>query len=102
MDDDGYTGPAELLVGARVLPVHVTLAGRFEPISGRYSWFGRVAAHPAVAELTACGACEVLLRTPHATVPTTLSDVDPWGRPRVSGTGAPPFAVLANVPDETG
>jgi hypothetical protein len=28
-----------------------------------------------------------------------LSDVDPWGRPRVEGFGAAPFEVLTAVPD---
>ncbi|TAM92674.1 MAG: DUF4873 domain-containing protein, partial [Jatrophihabitans sp.] len=36
----------------------------------------------------------VLLRTPHAEVPTALGDLDPWGRPRVAGFGAAPFPVL--------
>jgi hypothetical protein len=45
------------------------------------------------------GTRTVVLRTPHAAVETTLSDVDPWGRPRVQGFGAAPFAVLTSLPD---
>jgi hypothetical protein len=98
LDDDGYDGPAELIDGDRVVVVAVSLRGHFDPISGSYSWYGRVAAGPGVAELVATGSRELTLRTPHASVPTMLSDVDPWGRPRVEGFGAAPFAVLDTLP----
>jgi hypothetical protein len=89
---DGYDGPAELLDGAATIPVTVTLTGHFDPISGKYSWYGRVAASPAVAALVEAGA-RAVRRTPHAEVETALSDVDPWGRARVEGFGSAPFDV---------
>jgi hypothetical protein len=98
-DDDGYTGPAELLVDGVAVAVEVKLAGHFEPISGKYRWYGRVTGSPQVAELVANGARAVLVRTPHGQAETALSDVDPWGRPRVEGFGRPPFPVLTSVPD---
>jgi hypothetical protein len=97
--DDGYEGPAELVVDGAAVAVTVTLAGHFDPITGSYSWYGRVASSPQVAQLVADGARRVVLRTPHSAVETTLSDVDPWGRPRVQGFGAAPFAVLTALPD---
>jgi hypothetical protein len=97
--DDGYDGPAELIDGENTVAVTVTLRGHFDPISGRYSWYGRVAASPEVTALLDGGARKVRLRTPHAEVETALSDVDPWGRPRVEGFGATPFAVLDTLPD---
>jgi hypothetical protein len=93
-DEDGYAGPAELITGERVLEVSVKLAGHFDPISGKYSWYGRVSATPELAALLAAGTRAVLLRTPFAQVETSLSDVDPWGRPRVEGFGPTPFEVL--------
>ena len=99
MTDDGYSGAAELIIGDRSVHVGVTLAGHFDPILGSYSWYGRVASSSEVAALVGSGAREVVLRTPHGSVRTTLSDVDPWGRPRVQGFGAPPFEVLDTVPD---
>lgn len=99
-DEDGYDGPAELLDGDAVVPVTVKLAGHFDPISGKYSWYGRVAASPAVDALLAAGARRVRLRTPHGEVETALSDVDPWGRPRVEGFGQAPFEVLTTLPAE--
>ena len=77
----------------------MTLRGHFDPISGKYSWYGRVAATPEVAALVEHGARKVRLRTPHAEVETALADVDPWGRPRVEGLGAAPFPVLDTFPD---
>ena len=101
-DEDGYDGPAELVDGETTVAVTVTLRGHFDPISGKYSWYGRVAASPEVAALVEGGARKVRLRTPHAEVETALSDVDPWGRPRVEGFGATPFAVLDTLPGDVG
>ena len=98
LDDDGYDGPAELLDGTASVPVEVQLRGHFDPISGKYSWYGRVAATPEVATLVENGARKVRLRTPHGEVDTALSDVDPWGRPRVEGFGPAPFEVLTELP----
>jgi hypothetical protein len=47
------------------------------------------------------GVRAVTVRTPFAAVRATLSDVDPWGRPRVQGFGAAPFAV-AGTPASAG
>jgi hypothetical protein len=97
IDGDGYRGPATLIDGDDEIAVDVILAGQFDPISGRYRWYGRVAASDDVADLLVAGARSVVLRTPHREVVTTLSDVDPWGRPRVEGIGAAPFEVLTSV-----
>ena len=96
--DDGYDGPAELLVDDRTVPVDVALRGQFDPISGSYHWYGRVTATDQVASLVRSGARTVRLRTPHAEIETTLSDVDPWGRPRVEGFGPAPFEVAVDLP----
>jgi hypothetical protein len=102
MDDDGYTGPAELISEGRSTPAEVRLTGHFDPISGRYSWYGRVSASAEVAELVAAGRRSMLLRTPHGEAQTMLSDVDPWGRPRVEGFGAAPFPVTSTLSGEDG
>jgi hypothetical protein len=99
LHDDGYDGPAELLDDTGAAAVEVTLRGHFDPISGRYTWYGRVAASPKVAALVARGARRVVLRTPHAEAETALTDVDPWGRPRVSGFGPAPFPITDTVAD---
>lgn len=97
--EDGYQGPAELVAGDSTVHVTVDLRGHFDPISGKYRWYGRVAASPEVTELVAAGHRAVQLRTPHAEVSTSLADVDPWGRPRVEGFGGAPFAVATAVSD---
>jgi hypothetical protein len=97
-DEDGYDGPAEMLDGTAAIQVAVKLSGHFDPISGRYSWYGRVAAGPEVAALVASGTRSVRLRTPQGEVETALTDVDPWGRPRVEGFGEAPFEVRTTLP----
>lgn len=99
-DEDGYAGPAELLDGDDVVAVSVTLRGGFDPIRGKYHWYGRVGATDEVRAMVAGGARKVILRTPHGRVETALTDVDPWGRPRVEGIGSTPFPVLDSVPDD--
>jgi uncharacterized protein DUF4873 len=102
VDEDGYTGPAELVDGARVVQAVVVLRGHFDPVSGKYRWYGRVAASPDVSALLEAGGRGIRLRTPHGEVETSLSDVDPWGRPRVEGFGAAPFEVLTTVAEDAG
>ena len=100
MRDDGYDGPAEIISGSTSLDVSIRLAGHFDAISGSYSWYGRIAADPAVAALVDGGTRAVTLRTPQGEAETPLTDVDPWGRYRVEGFGAPPFEVLTDLPHD--
>ena len=78
-----YDGPAR--IGGT--EVDVRLRGHFEPIDGHFHWWGRVAADDALAEQTS--GAEVTLVTPYGEATGRLTDVDPWGRFRVSGTGKP-------------
>jgi hypothetical protein len=78
-DGDGSTTGTE---------VQVNLRGRFEPLDGRFHWYGRIAADP-LAELRA--GMTVTLTTSRGSAEGRLSDIDPWGRFRISGTGRPPF-----------
>jgi hypothetical protein len=83
---ESYDGPAR--IGST--EVTVRLRGHFEPIDGRFHWWGRVGADETlVAEHTA--GASVTLVTPHGEAIGKLGDVDPWGRFRVAGTGRPPF-----------
>ena len=88
--------PSEVsrLAGARTsttddgVTVEVTLRGHFEPLDGRFHWYGRLAAHEGHRWQSGT---DVLVTTPHGSAAGRLSDLDPWGRFRVSGTGRPPF-----------
>lgn len=87
-----YDGPAVVVLDADPetrLEVEVRLRGAFSPLDGRFYWYGRVA---DTEPLTAVrGGTVVLLRTEHGEAPARLSDRDPWGRLRITGTGTPPF-----------
>jgi hypothetical protein len=83
---ESYDGPAH--IGST--EVTVRLRGHFEPIDGRFHWWGRVGADTALDTEHTPGV-QVTLVTPHGEATGKLSDVDPWGRFRVSGTGRPPF-----------
>ena len=50
---EGYDGPARLLTEDRQVEVAVTLRGAFQPIDGRYHWYGRVSRHDDVDGLGA-------------------------------------------------
>ena len=97
-DEDGYRGPASLrLAGAEADPfeIEVTLRGHFEPLDGRYHWYGRVAVHAGLESALGGKKGTGLLTTPYGEAVGELSDVDPWGRYRIVGTSTPPFAVGA-------
>jgi hypothetical protein len=86
-DGEGATGD-----GAAPEPVvvEVSLRGHFEPLDGRFHWYGRIAANNELAERVRSGET-VTLTTRRGSAEGRVSDVDPWGRFRVSGTGRPPF-----------
>jgi hypothetical protein len=96
-DEDGYTGPVELIAGETIVTAQVQLTGHFDPISGQYSWYGRLDVSPDVDALVASGVQKVELVTPIRRVATRLSDIDPWGRYRVEGFGEPPFEVVTEL-----
>ena len=85
--EEEYTGPVTVTAsdGSR-LETTATLRGHFEPIDGRFHWWGRLA-----ADDTFSPGATVSVTTPHGTATGRLSDPDPWGRLRVTGTGRPPF-----------
>lgn len=80
-----YDGPVR--VGS--VTVEASLRGAFQPIDGRFHWYGRLAASAALDELGP--GSSVTVTTEHGSAAGRLSDVDLWGRLRVAGTGRPPF-----------
>ncbi len=100
--DDGYDGPANLVLAGRSVPVRVRLAGFFEPVEGRFRWYGRARATAGgdgvVAALAVGGRTPALLRTPHGEAEVVLGDPDFWGRPRIWGVGSAPFEVNLTGP----
>ena len=99
-DDEEYHGPATLCVGEREVEAQVHLRGHFEPIDGRFHWYGRVAADPAVTELAGKGNQQVVVRTPEGEAEGVLGEPDPWGRYRLAGGGRPPHPAIMALPDE--
>ena len=96
-DEDGYRGPAALTVqgaeGTVEVAVDVRLVGHFEPLDGRYRWYGRVAASAELDALLGGRKASAHVATPGGDAVGELSDVDPWGRYRLAGVSTPPFAV---------
>lgn len=95
-----YEGTATLISEEREIWVNVHLSGQVQPIDGTYRWGGRIAAQPELQELAAGRARTVTVRTSESySAQGALGEQDPWGGCRISGTGAPPFAVPTH-PDE--
>jgi hypothetical protein len=98
-EEDGYAGPATLIVDERELTVEVDLRGHFQPIDGRYHWYGRLAEHTELAELIGGRKRTAVLRTPQGEATGEVSDPDPWRRYRITGISTPPFAIPTNLAD---
>lgn len=84
-----YDGPAVVLLDEAEHLVAVSLRGAFSPLDGHFYWYGRVADGTPLA--TVRSGTAITLRTGHGESAARLSDKDPWGRFRVTGTGRPPF-----------
>lgn len=93
-----YRGPATLHAEDAEVAVEVHLRGNFQPIDGRFHWYGRLTSAAEVDEFAAKHRKNVLVRTAEGEAAATLSDRDTWGRFRIDGTGRPPFQLA----DETG
>lgn len=93
MTDEGYIGAATLVVGDQELAVDVELRGHFQPIDGRYHWYGRIRPNADLDEAAGGRKRRVVLRTDDGEATGEISDPDPWGRYRITGVSTPPFAV---------
>ncbi len=90
-DSDGYEGTAVLEVGGSRFDVRVRLRGHFQPIDGRYHWYGRIDAHEGLTDLLGQGKTSGVLTTADGSAPGEVSEPDPSGRYRVTGISTPPF-----------
>jgi hypothetical protein len=98
-DEEGYEGPATLVVEESELDVHVVLRGYFEPIDGFYHWYGRIRTNDELSTLLGGKNRPAVLRTPEGEAAGQLSDPDTWGRYRIAGTSRPPFSVATSLED---
>lgn len=98
-EEHDYSGEALVLTEHREIAVEVVLRGYFEPIDGRYHWYGRLRPNDEITELAASRKVQVVLRTPAGEAVGTLSEPDPWDRYRVLGVGRPPFLIDTSLTD---
>ncbi|ULP41652.1 DUF4873 domain-containing protein [Mycobacterium lentiflavum] len=92
-DDAKYDGSATLTIAGTSLPVRVRLAGRLDPIDGRYHWQGTLfssAAQPLPDEaLKQIRAATLTVGERSATA--RIVERTPWGTHAIAGVGAPPW-----------
>lgn len=94
-EQDSYEGPATLIIDGAEYRVQVRLRGQFQPIDGRYHWYGRIVAHGGLTAALGSARAAGVLSTPDGSAACELSDPDPWGRYRVTGVSGAPCATPA-------
>lgn len=92
-DASDYIGPATVVIATDDVEVQVELRGYFQPIDGRFSWYGRIRQNDELDNLLGGRRRSVLVRTSTGEAPATIGDRDFWGRYRVQGRGRPPYHV---------
>lgn len=100
--DDGYTGPASIILGDTEVEVSVKLRGHFQPIDGYFHWYGRIAANDALSELIGNAKRTALIRTSEGEATGQIADPDPWQRLRITGTSRPPYSVPTSLEEIEG
>jgi hypothetical protein len=98
-DEDGYKGEATLRIGNVSLTVTVTVKGNFEPVDGRYHWYGRIQPNADLTARLGSRKETATLVTPLGEADGVLTDPDTWGRYRITGTSKPPFEVPVTLAD---
>jgi cation diffusion facilitator CzcD-associated flavoprotein CzcO len=94
-EDRTYDGAATLTIAGTEHPVRVRLAGRLDPIDGKYHWQGTVfssSSGPLQDEALKQARDATLTVGPHS-APARIVERTPWGTHTVAGVGAPPYAL---------
>jgi uncharacterized protein DUF4873 len=92
LPDEEYRGPATLRIDDQDVAVEIRVSARFEPVEGHFRWAGRTNPVDVLRERVSGGLREGLLTVPGSPQrKVRLSEPDPWGGVRVSGTGTPPW-----------
>ncbi|MCE7001449.1 DUF4873 domain-containing protein [Kibdelosporangium philippinense] len=90
--DETHRGPAVLTVDGKQIDVQVHLMGHVQPIDGSYRWYGRIMADLDVTSAHKSGRNDVTVRLPGGLDREgRLTELDPWGNIRITGSGRPPF-----------
>lgn len=92
VDADAYEGPATLTVDDSSQRVRVLLAGRVEPIDGRYHWQGTVFGPLSDAVKHARS---VTVTIGERSAEARITEQTPQGAHSIAGTGEPPFFATA-------
>ncbi|MEU4688839.1 DUF4873 domain-containing protein [Actinoplanes sp. NPDC023714] len=92
MSDEQYRGPARLRTEDEDIAVSIRMSARFEPIEGRFRWAGRTGPDEALLRRVSGGLRTAVLVVDERETPVKLSEPDPWGGVRLSGTGTPPWS----------
>ncbi|BBZ18974.1 DUF4873 domain-containing protein [Mycolicibacterium gadium] len=89
---DIYDGPATVRIGEDERTVRVRLAGRIDPIDGRYHWQGTVFDEPLPDTRLPR---QVIVSVGRHQAQARIVERPPQGGYSVAGVGAPPFALEA-------
>src|SRR5260370_6135007 len=88
-DTDGYEGTAVVQAGGSRVDVQVRLRGHFQPLDGRYHWYGRIAAHEGLGGVLGSRQASGVLTTSEGSAPCGLAAPDPSVGDRVTRVTTP-------------
>lgn len=91
VEEEGYDGPALLVLGEERIEVEVHLLDHLEPLDGRTHFYGRIQAHPTVVDRKCSGTTTGRLVIGGEQADVRLAELDYWGNVTVSGVGRPPY-----------
>ncbi|BBY24744.1 DUF4873 domain-containing protein [Mycobacterium stomatepiae] len=101
-DNEIYDGAATLTIAGTSHPVRVRLAGRLDPIDGRYHWQGTLFSFPAqpLPDDIFKQIRTATLTVGEHSAAARIVEQTPWGTHAVAGVGAPPYATTNPEPPQ--
>lgn len=95
--DLDFSGHGTVICRGAEIPVQAKIKGYFQPLSGLYTWYGRIQKNDQLDEALGGNRTVAVFTTSEGRAECVIGDPDFWGRYRISGKSRPPYHVPSSL-----